>query len=85
MMRIDDGIVLRSKDIITFDNANTAVTDIVITNAGSIFAVTANAEHIPNTCTITGFSFDSGLKSGRNVFFQFIPLSYYLVLFFRFV
>jgi uncharacterized membrane protein YcgQ (UPF0703/DUF1980 family) len=64
MIRIDVGMVLRINEMITFANANTAVTDIVITTAGSSFAVTANAEHIPSTCTITGFSFDSGEKSG---------------------
>jgi hypothetical protein len=63
MMRIDVGIVLRINEMMTFDNANTATTESVITNAGSSLVVTANAEQIPNTWTITGFSFDKGFKN----------------------
>jgi len=48
------GMVLRISDMITFENATITVTDIPITSAGSSFAVTANAEQIPNTCTIMG-------------------------------
>ena len=39
------GIVLRISDIITFENAVTAVTEIPMTIAGSSFAVTAKQEH----------------------------------------
>ncbi len=62
MMRMLEGIVLRISDIITLENASTAMTDMPITRAGSSFAVTARQEQIPNTCTITGLSLEKGLK-----------------------
>ena len=43
------GILLRNKDITTFDIERTATTAIVITTAVSIFVVIARAEHIPRT------------------------------------
>ena len=64
------GIVLRISDIITFENAVTAVTEIPMTIAGSSFAVTAKQEHMPRTCTITGLSFDRGLNNAA-LFFLF--------------
>jgi len=42
-------------EITTFENARTTITEIPITNAGFNFTVTANAEQIPNTNTVTGF------------------------------
>ena len=63
MMRMLVGIVLRRSEIITLANAKTAVTEMPITNAGSSFAVTANAEQMPSTCTITGLFFDNGLNN----------------------
>ena len=67
------GIVLRISDIITFENAVTAVTEIPMTIAGSSFAVTAKQEHMPRTCTITGLSFDRGLNNAA-LFFLFKTL-----------
>ena len=64
------GIVLRISDIITFEKAVTAVTEIPMTIAGSSFAVTAKQEHMPRTCTITGLSFDRGLNNAA-LFFLF--------------
>jgi hypothetical protein len=55
-------MVFLSKEIVKFANTITAITDIDITTAGSSFAVTARAEHIPKTCTVMGFSALSGLK-----------------------
>jgi hypothetical protein len=57
------GIVLRNNEMITFENASTAITESPITIAGSSFAVTASTEHIPNTWTITGLSFENGFNS----------------------
>ena len=68
------GIVLRISDIITFENAVTAVTEIPMTIAGSSFAVTAKQEHMPRTCTITGLSFDRGLNNAA-LFFLFKKLN----------
>ena len=73
-MRIEFGIVFLNKDIITFAKANTAATEIVMTTAGSNLAVTASAEHIPSTCTITGLSFDNGLTNGNQDLLTFISL-----------
>ena len=42
------------KETIRFPRINTAVTAIDIINALSICTVTAKAEHIPNTCIVTG-------------------------------
>jgi hypothetical protein len=63
MMRMLVGMVLRMSDMMTHANANTAITDMPITIAGSSLAVTANAEQMPSTCTITGLSFDNGLNN----------------------
>ena len=54
IIRIRVGIVFLSSERITLENAVTAVTERAITMAGSIFAVTARAEHIPRICTRTG-------------------------------
>src|SRR5574344_1308460 len=54
MIRIRFGMVLRNNEIITLANATITVTDKPITIAGSNLAVTAKAEQIPNTCTVTG-------------------------------
>ena len=62
----DEKSELDAKDpneMITFANANTAVTEMPITIAGSNFAVTASAEQMPSTCTITGLFFENGLKN----------------------
>lgn len=61
MMRTLLGIVFLINDIMTFENASTAITEMPITIAGSNFAVTARQEQMPRTCTITGLSFDNGL------------------------
>jgi hypothetical protein len=76
---MEPGIVLRINDIITLENANTAVTEIVITTAGSSLAVTANAEHIPNIWTMTGFSFDKGLKNADFVALEIAIIIYLLI------
>ncbi len=79
MIRIEVGMVLRRSEIITFASASTAVTEIVMTTAGSSLAVTARAEQIPSTCTMTGLSFDKGLTRGSNDLLMFIIReSYYL-------
>ena len=67
------GIVLRMSDMMTLENANTAITEIPITIAGSSLAVTARHEQIPSICTITGLSFEKGLKS-TFLFFIFSAL-----------
>ena len=63
MMRMLVGMVLRRREIITFEKARTAITEIPITSAGSSLAVTARAEQMPSTCTITGLSLENGLKN----------------------
>ena len=65
MIRILVGIVLRISDMITLENASTAITDMPITIAGSSFAVTASTEQIPSICTITGLVLDNGLRNTR--------------------
>ncbi len=62
MMRILVGMVLRISDMITLENASTAITEMPITIAGSSLAVTARHEQMPSTCTITGLSLEKGLK-----------------------
>ena len=63
MIRMLLGIVFRISEMMTFENASTAVTEIPITNAGSSFAVTARAEQIPRIWTITGLLGDRGLNN----------------------
>ena len=70
MMRILLGIVFRSNEMMTLANATTAVTDTAITRAGSSLAVTANAEQIPNICTITGLFLERGPKRISLFFFD---------------
>ena len=60
MIRIRLGIVLRSSEITTLENAVIPVTERPITLAGSSLAVTAKAEQIPNTGTVTGLFSPSG-------------------------
>jgi hypothetical protein len=55
-------------EMITFANATTTTTDTAITMDGSNFAVTANAEQIPNICTTTGFFLLNG-ASNISLFF----------------
>ena len=47
MMRMDVGMVFLSNEMITLESASTAVTEIVMTRAGSIFAVTAAPNRFP--------------------------------------
>jgi len=49
MIRIREGIVFLSNETITLASANTAITEMERTIAGSNFAVTAKAEQIPST------------------------------------
>ncbi|GAB4292279.1 MAG: hypothetical protein Kow0068_17550 [Marinilabiliales bacterium] len=70
------GIVLRNKEIITFEKANTAITDIDITNAGSNLTVTASAEQIPNTNTVTGLLLFIGLVNNFAFFDENMPISF---------
>ena len=42
------------------ENAVTTVTEMAMTKAGCSLAVTAKAEQIPNTCTVTGLSAPKG-------------------------
>ncbi len=63
MMRILVGMVLRINDMMTLENASTAITDIPITSAGSSFTVTASTEQMPSTCTTTGLLAENGLKN----------------------
>ena len=60
MIRIFEGIPLRSNEMTRFDKAVTTVTDSAITIAGLSFAVTANAEQIPNISTVTGLALRKG-------------------------
>ena len=63
MIRIRFGIVLRINEITTFENAVIMVTESPITMAGSSFEVTASAEQIPSTCTVTGLFMLIGLEN----------------------
>ena len=54
MMRMRGGIVLRKSEIIRLAKAVTTVTEMAMTKAGCNFTVTANAEQMPNTCTVMG-------------------------------
>ena len=62
MIRMLVGMVLRMSDIMTLENASTAVTDMPITMAGSSFAVTASTEQMPSICTTTGLLRDRGFR-----------------------
>ncbi|MNT56509.1 hypothetical protein D3C72_1938140 [compost metagenome] len=56
-------------EMITFEKAHTTITAIAITIEGFIFTVTANAEQIPNICTVMGLlSFKGSYK--RRLFFE---------------
>ena len=78
MMRMLPGIVLRNNEMMTLEKASTAVTETAMTKAGSILAVTASAEQIPNTCTMTGLLRESGPKSVCRFFFDNnISLTYF--------
>ena len=77
-MRTLTGMVLRISEIITDAKASTAMTLMPITIAGSSLAVTARAEQMPSTCTITGLSLDSGLKNTAE-FFTFSAMVYLLL------
>ena len=46
----------------TFENIVIIVTESPITIAGSNFAVTANEEQIPKTCTVTGLFIPIGVN-----------------------
>ena len=70
MMRILPGMVLRNSEMMTLEKASTAVTEIAMTKAGSSLAVTARAEQMPNTCTMTGLLRESGPKSISLFFFD---------------
>jgi hypothetical protein len=59
-LRIRFGIVFLNIEITTFPKPATTTTAMVITTDGSNLDVTANAEHIPKTCTITGLFLLSG-------------------------
>ena len=70
MIRIRLGIVLRSKEITTFEKAVITVTERPITIAGSSLAVTASAEQIPSTCTVTGLFNPSGVANTSLFFLE---------------
>lgn len=70
MIRIRLGIVLRSKEITTFEKAVITVTESPITIAGSSLAVTASAEQIPSTCTVTGLFNPSGVANTSLFFLE---------------
>ena len=68
MIRIFEGMPLRSNDITRFDKAVTTVTDSAITIAGLSFAVTANEEQIPRISTVIGLA----LRKGAVIRFIFL-------------
>lgn len=72
-------MVFRISEMMTLANANTAITEMLITMAGSRLTVTAKVEQIPNTCTSTGFSFENGLKMISLLLFDNIVINYLLV------
>jgi hypothetical protein len=53
-------MVFLNEEMIRFDIAVTAITEIDITTAGSNLTVMANAEHMPRIWTVMGFSLLSG-------------------------
>ena len=54
MMRMREGMPLRSKEMMRFENAVTTVTEVPITKAGFSLAVTAKQEQMPSTNIVTG-------------------------------
>ena len=72
MMRIFDGIPLRSSEITRFDRAVTTVTDRAITIAGFSFAVTASDEQIPKISTVIGLA----LRKGAVIRFKFLLMAF---------
>lgn len=72
MIRIFEGMPLRSNDITRFDKAVTTVTDSAITIAGLSFAVTANEEQIPRISTVIGLA----LRKGAVIRFIFLLIAF---------
>ena len=77
MIRIRVGIVFRNRERMTLEKAVTAVTERPITIAGSSLAVTARAEQIPSTRTMTGLPLLKGLNNTPR-FLAEIMHSFYL-------
>ncbi|MPN55108.1 hypothetical protein SDC9_202787 [bioreactor metagenome] len=69
------GIVFLMSEMMKLEKPVTTVTDIAITIAGSSFTVTARAEQIPNTSTVTGFF----LKIGSVNILLFISYLFYVL------
>ncbi len=64
MILIRLGMMFLINEITRFENAHTTITANAITMEGSILVVTANAEQIPNTCTVIGLlSFNGSVTS----------------------
>ena len=63
------GIIIYLKmDTTVLDIVSTKITAIDITIAVSIFTVTANAEHIPNTCKVIGlFCINGSFRTCRDL------------------
>ena len=72
MMRIFEGIPLRSNEITRLDKAVTTVTDSAITIAGLSLAVTANEEQMPRISTVIGLA----LRKGAVIKFKFLLIAF---------
>ncbi len=83
MIRIRLGTVLRNNEITKLANAVMMVTERPITIAGSNWAVTANAEQIPSTCTVTGLFNPSGVSRTSWFFLENKLIFYSSFLFIR--
>ena len=57
---IRENVTIHCGTIGSEENATTTVTEMAITKAGFICAVTANAEQMPSTCTVMGLFFPIG-------------------------
>ena len=64
-MRICCGMIFRSSEMKTFEQASTAVTASPMPTAFAIDVVTARVEHIPSICASTGFLSSSPSASCR--------------------
>ena len=63
-------MVLRNKEMTTLEKAVMMVTESPITMAGSSLAVTAKAEQMPSTCTVTGLFIPIGEVNTSLFFFE---------------
>src|SRR5690606_31411287 len=74
IIRMLDGVRLRTRLMKKFEDEITAITAIAITTVVSIFVVTASAEQMPSTCSAMGLLLNSGSTRTLRAFADIAPL-----------